>query len=507
MKIHVVTLLFAFDAIVLAAGCVPPGAGATNDDNSQLTHFNCVPCASSTECMSGWSCAQFGGDSYCAPMCAAGQCSSSARSCATLSSVEGDQQDVCVPTQQVCGDPAQQPFARRHRDAGVSPPDANVPPPPDAGGSCGALIPPDAPAGCSSCSSGGHTCQANGCYGGWWCNSDTNRCQAPPQSCGSADAGAPDLGPVDTGAGDAQPIDTGAPDAAPLDAGASDAQTTADAGSSGTIGPQGGTLDRLSFAIVGDTRPPAIDDTSGYPSAVAQQIWRDVQQENPRPAFAVTTGDYMFARATGNQAMPQLDLYLSARALFSNIVFPAMGNHECTGATNSNCTGSGQSNNYDAYMQRMLQPLGQTLPYYAIDIGASDGSWTAKFVFIAANAWDSAQQSWLDNVLSQSTTYTFVLRHERSSVTTPPGVSPSNQILAQHPYTMLIVGHTHTYSTYSSREVVVGNGGAPLTGGVNYGYVVAAQRADGAIVFTEKDYSSLSINDTFVVRPDGTLTN
>jgi len=49
------------------------------------------------------------------------------------------------------------------------------------------------------------------------------------------------------------------------------------------IGPGGGKLDTLSFAIVGDTRPPGINDTAGYPSAVASKIWADVEAQSPRP--------------------------------------------------------------------------------------------------------------------------------------------------------------------------------------------------------------------------------
>jgi hypothetical protein len=106
--------------------------------------------------------------------------------------------------------------------------------------------------------------------------------------------------------------------------------------------------------------------------------------------------------------------------------------------------------------------------------------------------------------MAQQTTYTFVIRHERSSVTDAPGVSPSNQTISQFPYTMLIVGHTHTYQRLSAREVVVGNGGAPVTGGVNYGYVIAEQRTDGAIQFTSKDYATGATVDSFAVKPDGT---
>jgi hypothetical protein len=266
-------------------------------------------------------------------------------------------------------------------------------------------------------------------------------------------------------------------------------------------------VNALNFAVVGDTRPAGIDDTSGYPVQVITKIWQDIEAENPRPDFAVTTGDYMFARSTGNQAGPQLQMYLGARSSFSNVVFPTMGNHECTGATNSNCAGGGGgSQNFSVFMSQMIQPLGQQNPYYSIDVQGPPGTWTAKFVFVAANAWDSGQQSWLDATMAQPTTYTFVVRHERSTVTEAPGVSPSNQIIAQHPYTLLIVGHTHTYQWLGNREVVVGNGGAPLTGGANYGYLLVQQRSDGAIVCTMKDYQSGSAVQTFVVSADGSPT-
>ena len=74
----------------------------------------------------------------------------------------------------------------------------------------------------------------------------------------------------------------------------------------------------------------------------------------------------------------------------------------------------------------MLAPIGQTAnPYYSINVNAADNSWTAKFVITAANAWDTAQQTWLQSTLAQKTTYTFIVRHEPSDATPPlpPGVA------------------------------------------------------------------------------------
>ena len=286
--------------------------------------------------------------------------------------------------------------------------------------------------------------------------------------------------------------------------------STGAGGSGGTFGIMGGTVDALNFAVVGDTRPMNENGTSSYPTAIITKIWQEVEATSPHPEFALGTGDYQFSSPTSTTAATQIDIYMKARAGYSGLFFPTMGNHECTGATASNC-GAGNTDgvtaNLTAFLGKMLGPVQQTNPYYELDVASTTpGAWTAKFVFVAANAWSAAQATWLDAALAKTTTYTFVLRHERTNVTETPGVTPSAAIIVKHPFTALIVGHTHTYyHDPSTREIVVGNGGAPLGGNVNYGYVIANQRAsDGAIVFESIDYSTGKSIDTFGLKPDGT---
>ena len=440
----------------------------------------CPPCVTDASCAAGSLCAQIAGDTYCAPDCSAGKACSADRACTPVAGADGKQLQVCVPRTDVCGGtPAGTSSGSTSSAASGGP--AEV---------CGALHGPDAMACCTSCKQGAAGCQNNGCYGGWWCNVDTCKCQSPPAPCdGSTSAGSSGSGSSGSGS----------------------SGSSGSGGAGGSVsGTSGGKLDTLSFAIVGDTRPPVIDDTAGYPKKVIQTIWSDVEAASPRPAFAVMTGDYVFAKPYGAQAAPQFDMYLAARQAFSNVVFPALGNHECTGATASNCgpgSADGMTANYTAFLSKMLTPIGVSTPYYTVSIGSTTNAWTAKLVFIAANAWSAAQASWLSTELAKPTTYTFVVRHESSTATAAPGVTPSQAILAQHPYTMLIVGHTHTYAHYANeKQLIVGNGGAPLTGGVNYGYVIARQRADGAMVFQEHDYTTNQVNETFAVKPNGTPT-
>jgi hypothetical protein len=444
-----------FSANVDDAGTVPP------PDDSPATGAPCPPCVTDKDC-NGGVCAQLGSDSYCAPACPNGNECATDRACTPVSSVSGSKTNVCVPRGgSDCS-------IVKEEDAG----------PPSA--TCGALVGPDVKAPCASCGANG--CQANGCYGGYWCNTATSRCQAAPNPA--------DCVPLDGGV----PWDGGGP-------------------VTGTIGADGGQLSRLLFAVVGDTRPATIDDTQGYPSAIIDKIFTGIEGLASKPPFVVSTGDYMFASTSNSQAVnAQLDLYLAARAKYSGVTLPAMGNHECTGATASNC-GSGNQDgvtaNYSAFLTKMLMPIGRSDPYYAIHIDALDRSWTSKFVFIAANAWTSTQATWLDQELAQATTYTFVVRHEPSAANTAPGVTPSDQILLAHPYTLSIVGHTHTYEHFPGREVVIGNGGAPLTGSKNYGFGIFNQRPDGAIQVDMIDYQSGNAVGGyfhFAVRPDGSAT-
>jgi hypothetical protein len=160
----------------------------------------------------------------------------------------------------------------------------------------------------------------------------------------------------------------------------------------------------------------------------------------------------------------------------------------------------------------MLGPISQTNPYYAINVSATDNSWTAKFVITAANSWDTAQQTWLTTTMAQKTTYTFVVRHEASDATPPlpPGVAGVDAVLAQYPYTLLIVGHAHDHGHYSDapQVVVFGNGGAPLSSG-DYGYGLFSQRCDGAIVADAIDYQTGAADSEFhfVITPAGTITH
>jgi hypothetical protein len=74
-------------------------------------------------------------------------------------------------------------------DAGNPPPpddagsmDSGKPPPPpkDAGNNNATCADPNTPASCHACS--GKSCQPNGCYGGYVCDTMTDKCKAP-NSC------------------------------------------------------------------------------------------------------------------------------------------------------------------------------------------------------------------------------------------------------------------------------------------------------------------------------------
>jgi hypothetical protein len=290
----------------------------------------------------------------------------------------------------------------------------------------------------------------------------------------------------------------------------------------GTVGANGGSVSRLVFAVVGDTRPANSDDPGGYPSAVISKIYEEIEAQKPHPVLVIGTGDYQFS-STGSHATSsqQVGLYLDARGNYKGPFFPAMGNHECglsgpfTTSDNNNCgpgNPGGVTPNYMAYVSQLLAPIAQTNPYYVIHVNAPDNAWTAKFVVTAANAWTDAQASWLDTTLAEKTTYTFIVRHQTSDATPPlpPGVAGVDAVVAKYPYTLMLCGHAHTYGHYrdTPQSVTIGNGGAPLSS-KSYGYGLLSQRCDGAIVGDVYDYQSGATDSQFhfAISPAGKIVN
>ncbi len=251
---------------------------------------------------------------------------------------------------------------------------------------------------------------------------------------------------------------------------------------------------RLRFAVFGDVRPAQIDDTAGYPRAVVRGLFATIAAR--APDFVVGTGDYMFASPKNAVAVDaQLDQLLDAERAFAGPVYHALGNHECTGATASNCPRAVETANMRAFMARLVPP-GTATPYYRVDVDTGRGA--AKLVFVAANAWSAAQAGWLERALADATAYTFVVRHEPPSSTEPRGVAESEAIIARHPLTLALAGHEHRYRRIDARHVISGNGGAPLSAG-RFGFVLVELDGDGNVVVSEIDAATGEPSDTFTI--------
>jgi hypothetical protein len=254
--------------------------------------------------------------------------------------------------------------------------------------------------------------------------------------------------------------------------------------------------------MVRDVRPPDKNADSAYPVDTITSIMEGAQTQ--RAQFVVGTGGYMFSDTTSSVSR-QLDTLLQAEASFSGQVFHCMGNHECTGATAGNCTSTDQTPNLQGFMQKLV-PF-STLPYFSVTLQTSLGS--AKFVVIAANFWTPDQETWLRQQLAIPTTYTFVVRHEAPNGhgNSAPGVAPSDAIIAQFPVTLKLFGHSHTYERLSTNAVISGNGGAPLTSAVSFGYLMVRQLASGNIAVTEFEQGTNTPVDTWTVTPAGAAAN
>ncbi len=126
----------------------------------------CAPCASGAECLSG-NCGQFAGDLYCGTPCSASSPCATGDSCEEVISTAGASVHLCVPTNGVCL-------------LAIAPPAEEDGAPLDH---CASLNGPSIASPCEACGKYSNDCQANGCYGGYWCDEATRDCQPPPTTC------------------------------------------------------------------------------------------------------------------------------------------------------------------------------------------------------------------------------------------------------------------------------------------------------------------------------------
>jgi hypothetical protein len=69
-------------------------------------------------------------------------------------------------------------------------------------------------------------------------------------------------------------------------------------------------------------------------------------------------------------------------------------------------------------------------------------------------------------------------------------VTITDSMLATATYDLLIVGHSHTFDNPTRQEIIVGNGGAPLSGLFDYGYATIEQQSGSGFVVTAYDYQT-----------------
>jgi hypothetical protein len=273
-------------------------------------------------------------------------------------------------------------------------------------------------------------------------------------------------------------------------------------GGGNQVGPTGGSVDLLRFALTGDTRPAACEDTAGYPTAIINAIADGA--EAMQAQFALDLGDHMYVcNGSLATATDQMNLYMASTRRFSKHWFMTMGNHECF---HGPCQPGSSNANYVAFMSA-LSPT-SPLPYYSFEVQTRLGK--ATFIVLADNAWDSTQSQWFESTLAHADTaakYTIVARHHPEGDTSVATNPEAMTILRRHHFALFLSGHNHSYhhmTTDNGRDVVIGLGGAPLlAGGATYnGFAMVEQQADGQLRVTVRSITGGTVQDTFLVSPN-----
>ncbi len=365
------------------------------------------------------------------------------------------------------------------------------------------------PAEGSTCTcAAGHACEANHCYGGYFCELSNQRCVPSPAGCvvggggGSTGGGGGGGGSMGGGGGGSTGGGGGGSTGGGGGGSTGGGGGVTGGGSGSQVGPLGGTVALLHFGITGDTRPPNCEDTAHYPTAIISGIADALKARGAQ--FVVDEGDHMFV-CNGSLAVAQaqMALFTQSTARFGGTWFMAMGNHECW---HGPCLLNNTSANYVAFMAA-LAPV-SAKPYYSFNVETQLGR--ASFIIIADNAWDGVQQAWLQQQLADADAnarYTFVFRHHPAADTSVATNTTVMSIIRQHRFSMFISGHSHEYkhqpNVDNGRDIVLGLGGAPLLGLATWnGYAIVDQQLDGRLKVSVYDLSGGTLRDSWYAAPN-----
>ena len=190
---------------------------------------------------------------------------------------------------------------------------------------------------------------------------------------------------------------------------------------------------------------------------------------------------------------------------FGGTWFMTEGNHECMGSGSGYCPTGSSNVNFQAFLQA-LAPVSST-PYYSVNVQTSLG--LATFVIVADNSFDSAQQTWLESTLTTADAnakYTIIAKHHPEGDTSVAANSTIMSIIRSHKFALLLTGHSHEYrhqTTDSGRDLVLGNGGAPLiSAGTFNGYGVIDEQSNGQLQVSIFDVQSGAMQDQWSVSPN-----
>jgi hypothetical protein len=266
-----------------------------------------------------------------------------------------------------------------------------------------------------------------------------------------------------------------------------------------SVGPDGGTVDLLDFALTGDTRPPFCDLTMLYPKEIIRA--EVLQMGALSPQFALDLGDHMFVcTESAATARAQMQLYTDALSGFSPLWFMTMGNHECLLSDCSGFVGTLDAN-YQAYLAALRQVSKHELPYYKLDFATRLG--LARIVVVADNVQSNEQKSWLESTLAEAdriAKYTIIAKHHPVTGSRMGPLWAWNTISA-HKYSLILTAHSHAYAhetaAVGGRSVICGLGGANTS---ETGFCRVVQLESGNLRFMRYDMSG-NPQDSWSVPP------
>jgi hypothetical protein len=270
-------------------------------------------------------------------------------------------------------------------------------------------------------------------------------------------------------------------------------------------------LDKLVFSIINHATSYRVDPVfssrsllpTSYP--ILEKLFMDIECEGRRPGFSVVTGLTIPKALSPKIIEQQLNVYMQASRRFSNPIYfsiPRLTHMDFGENLNPKEEFVSSSLYSPALVAATDKLFSRNIPqpsYYVLHFSHKFQHWNMKMIFVSPQFWTKSQAIWLEHVLEEKNTYTFIV------YSSDDPFHYVEDILKTQDYTLAFkLTQEHYMFDPHKKTLNLGHfiGDAPF-GKKHIGYTFIRQHSDLNLEILTYDLESRGIVHQAAIQPNG----